>query len=129
MQIGYLFHEAEANIIIPILIEKTGVNNNILKQEFHKIVLEFSKVFSKDKICKMLHHSLVQSKNNRTKVACLELLQQMYQEYTLKITTQKDVINIVEQGVKSSENNVRNAGVSCIGEVYRQIGDNVWQVM
>ena len=119
--ISYFVQDAEANIVIPVLIEKTGANNHILKQEFHKIVFEFSKVFPKDKICKMLHNSLTCSKNNRTKVSALEILQQMYNQHTLKITTQKDVINIVQQGVKSSENSVRNAGVSCIGEVYRQI--------
>ena len=58
----------------------------------------------------------------------MEALAELIADYGIEVCSAKDLKVIAKQAA-SSDNNVRNAAVQTMGEVYRCLGDKVWQMV
>lgn len=123
---GYFLHEVEANLFLPILCEKSGQNNAQLKAMIRTIIHNSAKIYAPDKVF-IFVLSGCNSKNTKSKVECLEELSELVKTYGIEICASKDV-KIIAKHAGSSDNNVRNAAVQTMGEIYRLVGDKVWQM-
>lgn len=50
----YILTDAEANVLIPMLCEKTGLNNNILKDKVKKLMKMIYTIYDKQKCYNMI---------------------------------------------------------------------------
>lgn len=62
----------EANVIFPLLCDKTGLNNNILKDKVKKLIRLIYEIYDKHKCYQMLVQYGLNSKNMRAQAECLD---------------------------------------------------------
>lgn len=124
---GYFLHETEAMLFLPILCEKSGQNNAPLKAMIRTIIHNTSKIYAPEKVF-MFVLSGCNSKNTKSKVECLEELSELVKTFGIEICASKDV-KLIAKHAGSPDNNVRNAAVQTMGEIYRLVGDKVWQMI
>jgi cytoskeleton-associated protein 5 len=124
---GYTLHEVEASLFLPIFCDKSGQNNAQFKQMIRGILHKTSKIFPPHRVFAFVLNG-ASSKNTKSKVECLEELSDLIVEYGIEVCSAKDV-KCLAKYAGSSDNQVRNAAVHTVGEVFRCVGDRVWQMI
>lgn len=82
-EIDYSFLEGEGQILLTILVEKCGVNNNTLKEkviDILKTISNSSELFPINKTTRLLMRGL-NSKNSKTKAEVLHVIDYMVEEH------------------------------------------------
>lgn len=125
--IGYVLNETEAGLLLPVLCEKSGQNNQVFRTMIRSIIHATCKIFSPEKVFGIVLQG-INSKNAKSKVECLEELGSLIVDYGIELLQTKDVKFIAKQ-VSSMDNNVRIAAVDAMTEVYKLIGDRTWNVL
>ena len=120
---NYILHEMEANMFFPIICEKSGQNNAQFRTMIRGILHVSPKIYPIEKVFTfvLIGYS---SKNTKSKVECLEELASLIQEHGLSIAQTKDIKTIAKYA-SSSDNNVRTAVVSTIGEIFKYAGEKI----
>ncbi|OMJ83062.1 hypothetical protein SteCoe_16098 [Stentor coeruleus] len=123
-ELGYQVIETEANLILPVLCDKSGQNNVVFRVLIRNIIHSFCKIYPPEKVFQVVLNG-VNSKNSRSKVECIEEIGSLVKDYGSTLALAKDVKTISKQ-VNSADNNVRAAAVNTIGEIFKVIGDKTW---
>lgn len=76
----------EAGVIIPLLCEKAGINNAILKDKVKKLVKMTYNIYDKQKCYSILVSYGLHSKNLRTVAECLDELAEFLKLYGIDYT-------------------------------------------
>lgn len=125
--VGYTLSDTEAGLIIPVLCEKSGQNNQTFRTMIRGIIHSACKVYAPDKLFTMVLQG-INSKNAKSKVECIEVCGGLIVDYGIDILQTKDV-KIITKQVASSDANVRNSAADTITEVYKVVGDKIWSVL
>lgn len=125
--LGYQVTETEANLILPVLCDKSGQNNVVFRVLIRNIIHSFCKIYPPDKVYQVVLNGL-NSKNARSKVECIEEVGSLVKDYGSTLALAKDLKTISKQ-VNSADNNVRAAAVNTIGEIFKVIGDKTWTLI
>lgn len=121
--ISYVMLEGEATVLCPILCNRAGHNNAMLKALIRDVILKLEQVYPTPKICAFLLQTLG-TKNNKTKAECLEILGILIEKNGCGVILPKDIKNIASQ-VMSTQNDVRKAAIGTMGEIYKHIGEKI----
>ena len=124
---GYFLTDTEANLILPILCEKSGQNNAVFRTMIRGLIHSFCKVYQSDRVFSIVVQG-ISSKNARTKVECIEELGCLIVDFGIEIAQPRDVKFISKQ-VNSTDNNVRTAAVDTMTEVFKIVGDKTWTLI
>lgn len=88
---SYRMSEYEAIILLPVIVEKSGHNQDRIKKDHRELMTLASKVLAPSKVFVYLADGL-ESKNNKTKVECSEEIGSLIDREGMKIATgQKQV--------------------------------------
>jgi len=125
----YQFMEAEGNIFCLCLVEKIGMNNNIMKEKIKEIIMKVgnSTVYFPKKLMSILMKGL-NSKNTKTTAECCECIAQMVQAHQLEAINEKDVKVIAKQ-CESGDNGIRQGALLAVEEIYKITGDQFWTLV
>ena len=123
----YTLSDTEAGLIIPVLCEKSGQNNQTFRTMIRSIIHSCCKVYSAEKVFSIVLQG-INSKNARSKVECLEECGSLIMENGIEIIQTKDLKTISKQ-IASADANVRAAAADTITEVYKIVGDRIWTVL
>ena len=123
----YFLSDGEANMLLPVMCEKSGQNNSVFRSMIRQIILTSSKVYPPEKVFTYNLQAL-NSKNTRSKTECLEAMSCLIQEYGISISQPRD-IRSVAKFVNSSDNNVRSAAVGTVTEAYKYVQDKIWTMI
>ena len=124
---GYMLHDVEAYLFLPIICDKSGQNNVQFKTMIRGIIHKTSKIYQPDRVFQIVLIGC-NSKNTKSKVECLEELSDLIKEYGIDISHAKD-IKAIAKHASSTDNNVRTAAVQTMGEIYRLAGDKIWAMI
>lgn len=122
----YQFMEAEGTVFCLCLVEKIGMNNQIVKEMIKSILLKVgtSTLFYPKKVMSILIKGL-ESKNTKTVAECLECIAQMVKEHQLEVINDKDV-KVIAQQCESADNGVRQGALLACEEIYKVTEDQFW---
>jgi cytoskeleton-associated protein 5 len=120
----YNVTDTEANLILPVLCDKSGQNNVVFRVLIRNIIHSFCKIFSPDKVFAIVLNGL-NSKNARSKVECIEEVGSLIKDFGESVFQPKDV-KVISKQVNSADNNVRAAAVNTMAEIFKFCGDKTW---
>ena len=123
----YTLSDTEAGLLIPVLCEKSGQNNQTFRTMIRSLIHSCCKVYSAEKLFLIVLQGIT-SKNARSKVECLEECGSLIMEHGIEIIQTKDLKTISKQ-IASADANVRAAAADTITEVYKIVGDRIWTVL
>lgn len=122
--LNYTVSDTEANLILPVLCDKSGQNNVVFRVLIRNIIHSFCKIYAPDKVF-IIVLAGVNSKNARSKVECIEEIGSLIKDFGETVLQAKDV-KVLSKQVNSADNNVRAAAVNTIGEIFKIWGDKTW---
>jgi cytoskeleton-associated protein 5 len=118
----------ESAVLFPLLCDKTGLNNNILKDKVKKLVRMTYNIYDKHKIYTMLITYGLNSKNLRAVSESLDEFTEFIKNFGLDYTSEKD-LKLVAKMADSNDKGIRENAVSAMGEIYRNLGDDIWRLV
>ena len=125
--IGYQMTEVEAGLVLPVLCDKSGQNNAVFRTMIRKLLHQACKIHPVEKVFAIVLNG-VNSKNARSKFECIEELGALIVDYGIEIVSAKD-IKFISKQVNSVDNNVRSAAVVTLGEVFKIVGEKIWNLI
>lgn len=120
----YKVNDVEANLILPVLCDKSGQNNVAFRVLIRNIIHSFCKIYPADKVFAVVLSGL-NSKNARSKVECMEEVGALVKDFGEPVFQAKDV-KAISKHVNSADNNVRAAAVNTIAEIFKILGEKTW---
>lgn len=125
--VEYTLSDTEAGLIIPVLCEKSGQNNQTFRSMIRGIIHSACKVYPPEKVFSLVLQG-INSKNAKSKVECIDECGSLIIDYGIDILQTKDV-KVISKQVASSDANVRTSAAEAITEVYKLVGDKIWSVL
>ena len=122
----YQLLEFEAAIFVPCIVEKSGHNQDRIKKMHRELLRLCAKIFPPSKVFSAVVEGL-QSKNNRTKVECVEELGVMIEAHGLDIVGKTAIASIVSL-VAERDATLRSAALNTLAIVYALVGEDIWRL-
>lgn len=123
---GYKLLDFEAAIIIPCVVEKSGHNQDRIKKMHRGLMGRFSSVYPPSKVFAFIIDGL-QSKNNRTRVECVEEAGDMIEAHGMEIVGRTTIVAIASL-VAERDASLRSSALSTLATIYFIIGEDVWRL-
>ena len=120
----YMFHQVEVDIFLMIMCDKSGHNNATFRTQIRGIMHSCTKICAPAKVFNCVLQG-VNSKNNRSKVECLEELGALVLDFGTTVYQPRD-IKAIAKLVSHNDGSVRLAAVGAIAEVYKHLEDRIW---
>jgi cytoskeleton-associated protein 5 len=124
---GYALNDIEASLFLPILCDKSGHNNTVFRTMIRSIIHSSTKIYNPSKVFNIVLQGL-SSKNTRSKVECMEELSALVVDFGMSVSQPRD-IKAIAKFVNSADNNVRNAAVGAMAEIYKFTSEKIWQII
>ncbi|GJP36902.1 hypothetical protein CLOM_g21364 [Closterium sp. NIES-68] len=126
---GYILTEYEANILIPCLVEKSGHNIANIREKMRELVRTLPLVFPATRVFQALVEGL-RSKNNRTRIECVEHMEAMVERHGIEIMGNSRV-PLVSVAALTTERDteLRKAALSMLASVYVLLGEDIWRLL
>lgn len=124
----YFLWDFEAQIIIPLLCEKTGLNNNILKDKVKKLLKMVYGIYDVKKSYLLIVQFGLHSKNSRAQAECLEELSDFITRFGIDYCSDKE-IKLVAKMADNGDKSIRENALKFMGEAYKILDDNIWRVL
>ncbi len=110
-----------------MLVDKTGNNNQILKEKVKKLIKISFTIYDKHKCYNYLIAGL-NSKNLKTKAECLDEIAEFLLINGVDYTTEKEIKTIAKLA-DNPDKNVRENSVKVMAEVYKHLDEDIWRIM
>lgn len=124
----YHMSEYEANAILPCIIAKFGDPKIAVRDQIRsEIMRKLTYVYPPSKVFGRLLEEGLNSKNVRVRVECLGEIAFLFQKYGIQVCALPKALPVVAKQISDRDNGVRSAALLAIGEVYKVIGNDVWQ--
>lgn len=111
-----------------MLCEKTGINNNLLKDKVKKILKMVYDVYDRQKCYNLIVLHGLNSKSLSAIAECLDELSDFITNFGIDYSSEKEM----RLAAKMADNNsaaIRENSLKLLGEVYKHIDDNIWSVV
>jgi len=122
----YQLLDFEAAILVPCIVEKSGHNQDRIKKLHRELLRHCAKIHPPVKVFSAVVEGL-QSKNNRTKVECVEELGHMIEAHGLEIVGKTAIASIVAL-VAERDATLRSAALNTLAIVYALVGEDIWRL-
>eukprot|EP00898_Chlorokybus_atmophyticus_P007131 jgi/Chlat1/7419/Chrsp6S09189 len=124
---GYRLSEYEANVLVPSVVEKSGQNQDRVRQMMRDVIRHLYLLYPTSKLATFLSAGL-SSKNNRTRVECCEELGWMMERHGIEVCPSK-TLPLVLGIVSERDTTLRNSALNTLAVVYKLAGDDVWKML
>ena len=124
---GHSVTDYEAGCLLPCLVEKCGHNIDRIRQSYRELLTKLADVYSP----KPLVLSLLQgtsSKNHRTKVVCVEVLEALYASHDSEFHSSK-IIKEVASLLQERDVTLKNKALALLSAVYQNVGAGIWRYL
>lgn len=122
----YFLWDFEAQIIVPLLCEKTGLNNNILKEKVKKLIRSLYTIYDVKKCYLLIVQYGLQSKNMRAQAECLDELAEYIIKFGIENTSSKE-LKLVAKMADNNDRSIRENALKFMGEIYKLLDDDIWR--
>ena len=123
----YRLHQVEVELFLMIMCDKSGHNNATFRTQIRGIMHSCTKIAEPGKVFNCVLQG-VNSKNNRSKVECLEELGALVLDFGISVYQPRD-IKAIAKFVSHTDGAVRLAAVGAVAEVYKYLEDRVWALI
>ncbi len=128
VQSSYALSDYEANCFLPMLIEKSGFNNETIRGLMKSVISTIPSAFPVSKMCVFLMEGL-KSKNSKTKVECMEHLAELIKKHGINIIIPNKALPQLAEYISEKDTNVRNAAIGIMLSTYEHIRDDLWKII
>lgn len=125
---NYQMMEHEAYVFIPLLCDKSGLNNSILKEKVKRLLKQCFSIYEPKKCIQLLFKFGVGAKNLKSVAECLDEITIYVRENGLELITEKD-LQLVVKMADSGDKGVREGSLTLIGEIYKIIDEQIWRLL
>ena len=125
---NYVMIDFEANAIIPFLVQRMGNPNETLRKEVRFLIQNFCHIYSPIKMYTLISVGLI-SRNSKLKVDCIEVLGELIRDQGTGVCTPtpQRAIETIAKSISDSDHKTKNAALTCMGYVYRYVGDTLFK--
>lgn len=123
---GYSLTEAEAAMFLPCLVEKSGHNIEKLREKIRELMKQIVSIYSASKLLPYVLEGL-RSKNNRTRIECVDLIGYLIDHYGAEISGQLKSLQLVATLTSERDGEIRKAALNTMATAYKNLGDEVWR--
>jgi len=123
----YVLWDFEAAVLVPLLCEKTGLNNNILKDKVKKLIPMTYPVYDKGKCYHFLVRGL-DSKNSRTKAEVLDVIADFITANGIDYCSEKE-FKLIAKLADNSDKGIRENAIKVVAEAYKHLDDDIWRIL
>lgn len=128
-EVQYCLWEFEAAVIVPLLCDKTAINNNsLLKEKVKKLLRMVFEIYDKQKCYNLLIQYGVNSKNLAAQGECLDEVAEFITKNGIDYSSEKEM-KIVAKMADHSSKVIRENALKMLGEVYKHLDENIWRVI
>lgn len=123
----YVLDDGEVQMFLPYLIEKVFGHNNVkFRTDTKALMQQTCKIYPASKVCAQLVLGFG-SKNTRVVAECVDEVGCMVAREGMDVIEAKKVLPDVARLVGSNNTGIRQASLSCLSEVYKIVGDDVYK--
>ena len=122
----YTLWENEAEVLLPLLIEKLGINSHPFREKIRDQIMMICKLYEPKKAFSCLIKGLQITKNKKTQSEILITAQKMLETYSIEISTYQQG-KTISQMVNSTDSNIRNSAIGTMAVLYKALGDAIWE--
>lgn len=125
-QESYQFDEYEASIFLPFFVNRLGETKEILRLRMKDIIRQIMRLYPASKLFGYVIKG-IESKNARTRVACLECLDTLIQCNGISVCNNPlKTLPLISEQVSDRDSTVRNAALSVLSTVYSYVENQIW---
>jgi len=110
--------EHEAYVFVPLLCDKSGINNTILKEKVKKLIKQCFTIYDQKKCIQLILKFGVGAKNLKSVAECLDELAVFIRENGVEFITEKD-LQLVAKMADSPDKGVREGALTFLAEIYK----------
>ncbi|CAN6462652.1 unnamed protein product [Victoria cruziana] len=118
---GYTLTEAEASIFLPCLIEKSGHNIEKMREKLRDLMKQISCIYPAPKLFPYVLEGL-RSKNNRTRIECVDLIGYMIESHGPEISGQFKSLQLVASLTSERDGEIRKGALNTMATAYKILG-------
>eukprot|EP00850_Spirogloea_muscicola_P001145 SM000004S15015 [mRNA] locus=s4:723804:739200:- [translate_table: standard] len=123
---SYTLTDAEANIFIPCLVEKLGHNISNVREKMRELMRNLCCLYPASKVFAFIVDGL-KSKNNRTRVECVEHIEAMIERHGVEIVGSTKALAAIASLSTERDADLRKAALNALATAYTILGDDVWK--
>lgn len=113
----YQLQDFEAAILIPLLCEKTSLNNNILKEKVKKLIKILFSIYSVQSTYNMIIQNGLTAKSLVAQAECLDEIADFIQKQGINYCGEKEM-KLIAKMADSPAKDVRENALKVLGEAY-----------
>ena len=120
----------EALILLPCLVEKSGHNSDRVRGIYRGLMKQWTSVYPVSLVCVALLDGVSYSKNNRTRVECVESYAENLERHGLECADRGGKgLSMIAGLVSERDMALRGAALAALATVYRIQGDAAWKLL
>ncbi|KAJ4702810.1 protein MOR1 [Melia azedarach] len=123
---GYSLTEAEAAVFLPCLMEKLGHNIEKVREKMRELTKQIVNFYSATKTLPYILEGL-RSKNNRTRIECVDLVGFLIDHHGAEISGQLKSLQIVASLTAERDGEIRKAALNTLATGYKILGEDIWR--
>jgi hypothetical protein len=128
VQEQYQLWEHEAFILIPLLCEKSGVNNAILKTKVKQLLKLTLSIYNEKKTIALILKFGTTSKNLKSVAESLDEISTFVAKNGVECLTEKDLKHFAKLA-DSGDSGVREKALQVLSEVYKILDEDIWRLI
>ncbi|KAK3188824.1 hypothetical protein Dsin_028385 [Dipteronia sinensis] len=123
---GYSLTESEAAVFLPCLVEKSGHNIEKVREKMRELTKQIIHFYSATKTLPYILEGL-RSKNNRTRIECVDLVGFLIDHHGAEISGQLKSLQIVASLTAERDGELRKAALNALATGYKILGEDIWR--
>lgn len=126
----YHMSDYEANAILPCVLAKFGDPKVAFRDRIRSDILrKITNIYPPSKVLGHYMEEGLPSKNSRVRTECLTELAHLFHRYGTQICSLPKTMPLLAVHISDRDNGVRTGALMAISEVYKVVGDAVWQLV
>ncbi|MCO5585355.1 hypothetical protein L7F22_039288 [Adiantum nelumboides] len=124
----YHMSDYEANAILPCILAKFGDPKVAFRDRIRSDILrKVTNIYPPSKVLGHYMEEGLPSKNSRVRTECLAELAHLFHRYGTQICSLPKMMPLIAVHISDRDNGVRTGALMAISEVYKIVGDAIWQ--
>jgi len=124
----YYLSESEATVILPVLLDQIGSNNEGIRTQIRDVVKKTTQVYPASKIFSFAIDAAHGTRNQRSRAEVLTEMAGLVDRLGLdQVCVPSKALPMIAAFIGERDSLVRNAACDCIAAAYSSIGEKIWK--